>query len=239
MAALLHDVIWGQSLPELFRMGGPVMWPILVCSVLALAIIAERCLVFLFIGRVPRRLATKAAEHVAHGRASEARALLGRSRHPAARVFERQVELAGRSGAPREEILQREGGLLIERLEARLSPLQLIAQIAPLLGLLGTVSGLVESFWDLEQISGPVEPSDLAAGIWAALLTTVFGLVVGIPASAAAHLLSDRVSGFARHLGFGVTQLEEAALRASEAGAAPAAGNAPTSEPTTARLAAN
>ncbi|MEO0662513.1 MAG: MotA/TolQ/ExbB proton channel family protein, partial [Planctomycetota bacterium] len=81
--------------------------------------------------------------------------------------------------------------------------------------------------------------SDLAAGIWAALLTTVFGLVVGIPASAAAHLLSDRVSGFARHLGFGVTQLEEAALRASEAGAAPAAGNAPTSEPTTARLAAN
>lgn len=214
MALLVHDAIWGQSAGDLFRMGGPVMWPILACSIIALAILLERCLVFLFIGRVPKRLAGRAAALVQAGRAGEARALLQRSRHPAARVFERQVELAGRAGAPREAILQREGGLLIERLESRLSPLQLIAQIAPLLGLLGTVSGLVESFWNLEQISGPVEPSDLAAGIWAALLTTVFGLVVGIPASAAAHLLSDRVSAFARHLGFGVTQLEEAAVSA-------------------------
>ncbi len=130
-----------------------------------------------------------------------------------ARVIRTQVDLAARPTEERAQLVQREGGLLLERLEARLSPLLLVAQAAPLLGLLGTVSGLVGSFWKLEQISGPVQPSDLAAGIWAALLTTVFGLIVGIPASAGWHLLQDRADGFARHMGFAVTEVEDGIAR--------------------------
>ncbi len=225
--------MWGHSLEDLFLMGGPVMWPLLACSVLATAIIFERLLIFARFGRVPRKLAAAVAGAVAEGRDDEARAALQKSSHPMARVFRVQTDMVDRPVDERVPLVQREGGLLLERLEARLSPLLLIAQAAPLLGLLGTVSGLVGSFWKLEQISGPVEPSDLAAGIWAALLTTVFGLVVGIPASAAWHLLQDRADGFARHMGFAVTEIEEGIARRPKSSGPATSGPmpAPVSEP--------
>ncbi|MEM6572293.1 MAG: MotA/TolQ/ExbB proton channel family protein, partial [Planctomycetota bacterium] len=144
-----------------------------------------------------------------------ARARTGESRDLSAAVLRTQLDLADADEDVRREAVQREGGLAIERLERRLSPLALVAQISPLLGLLGTVSGLVASFWQLEQASGPVQPSDLAAGIWAALLTTVFGLIVGIPASAASHLFQDRVDAFARRLGFTITRVEGALWHAA------------------------
>lgn len=206
----LHEMIWGHSPTDLFQMGGPVMWPLLACSVLAIAIILERAMVFMRVRAVPKRLAEKTAAAYAAGNIAEARAVLRGSRHPVARVLERQIDLASQDRTLRADSVSRDGGELLERLEARLSPLLLVSQIAPLLGLLGTVSGLVGSFWKLEQISGPVEPSDLAAGIWAALLTTVFGLMVAIPAAAAWHLLQDRADAVARHMGFAVTRLEEA-----------------------------
>lgn len=206
----VHEFIWGRSPEDLFQMGGPVMWPLLIGSVLAIAIVVERLIVFASVGAVPQKLGARAAEALEAGDETGARQLLEGKRHPAAKVLARQLKLKDRPRDERAQIIQREGGLVIERLEKRLSPLLLIAQSAPLLGLLGTVSGLVSSFWKLEQINGPVEPSDLAAGIWAALLTTVFGLVVGIPASVGWHLLQDRADAFARHLGFAVTRLEEA-----------------------------
>lgn len=209
----VHEFIWGHSIEDLFLMGGAVMWPLLACSVLATAIIFERLLVFARFGRVPRKLAASVAGAMAQGNAAEASAALQKSGHPMAQVLRVQVDMADRPIEERTPLVQREGGLLLERLEARLSPLLLVAQAAPLLGLLGTVSGLVGSFWKLEQLSGPVQPSDLAAGIWAALLTTVFGLIVGIPASAAWHLLQDRADGFARHMGFAVTEVEEGIAR--------------------------
>lgn len=209
----VHEFIWGHSIEDLFLMGGPVMWPLLACSVLAVAIIFERLLIFARFGRVPRKLASTVAAAMAHGDRAGASAALQKSNHPMARVIRTQVDLADRPTEERTQLVRREGGLLLERLEARLSPLLLVAQAAPLLGLLGTVSGLVGSFWKLEQLNGPVQPSDLAAGIWAALLTTVFGLIVGIPASAAWHLLQDRADGFARHMGFAVTEIEDGISR--------------------------
>ncbi|QDV10146.1 Biopolymer transport protein ExbB [Planctomycetes bacterium Poly30] len=209
----VHEFIWGHSIEDLFLMGGAVMWPLLLCSVIATAIIFERLLVFARFGRVPRKLAATVADAMALRMPGEAAAAIQKSGHPMAEVLRVQVGLADRPIDERTPLVQREGGLLLERLEARLSPLLLVAQAAPLLGLLGTVSGLVGSFWKLEQLNGPVQPSDLAAGIWAALLTTVFGLIVGIPASAAWHLLQDRADGFARHMGFAVTEVEEGIAR--------------------------
>ncbi|MEM8710151.1 MAG: MotA/TolQ/ExbB proton channel family protein [Planctomycetota bacterium] len=224
----VHELIWGHSIQDLFQMGGPVMLPLLICSVLAVAIIFERLVLFGRIGGVPKKMVRRVADAVREGRDGEAEAILTKAKHPVAKVLHTQLANRARPAEQRAQLVQREGGLLIERLEARLSPLLLIAQAAPLLGLLGTVSGLVGSFWKLEQINGPVEPSDLASGIWAALLTTVFGLVVGIPASAAWHLLQDRADGFARHLGFAVTDLEEGITRPASPPAAPAAAEEET-----------
>ncbi|MEZ6015296.1 MAG: MotA/TolQ/ExbB proton channel family protein [Planctomycetota bacterium] len=209
----IQDFVRAYDVKELFLKGGPVMWPLLACSVLATAIILERVLVYSRMGRVPRALATSLAAALARGARGEARSAAERSGHPMAGVFKLQVDLADRSKEERVALVQREGGLVLERLEARLSPLLLVAQVAPLLGLLGTVTGLVSSFRSMEQVSGPVQPSDLAAGIWAALLTTVFGLCVGIPASAAWHLLQDRADAFARHMGFAATEIEDGLAR--------------------------
>ena len=208
-------MIWGHTLLELFAMGGPVMWPLLLCSVVALAIVVERAIV---IGRV-RGMEAELVEDVAGrlgrgDRAGAAARCNGRS-HPVAALARAFVSYVDVSREVREEVLQREGGLQLEALETRLSPLRLVAQVAPVLGLLGTVVGLVGAFWQLEQATGPVEPKDLAAGIWSALLTTVFGLSIAIPASAAHHLLQDRVDAIGRGMAFAVARLDEARESAS------------------------
>jgi biopolymer transport protein ExbB len=75
--------------------------------------------------------------------------------------------------------------------------------VAPLLGLLGTVTGLVRCFQVIQEKAttvNPISPGDLAGGIWEALLTTVFGLVVAIPAYAAYNILAHRINGFVSRL---------------------------------------
>jgi biopolymer transport protein ExbB len=79
------------------------------------------------------------------------------------------------------------------RLEARLASLAVISQVSPLIGLLGTVMGMVRAFLAVQQSGGEVDPSSLAGGIWEALLTTVFGLCVAIPAYLAWHGLEHLV----------------------------------------------
>ncbi|MGH2568208.1 MAG: MotA/TolQ/ExbB proton channel family protein, partial [Bacteroidota bacterium] len=81
----------------------------------------------------------------------------------------------------------------VYHLERGLGILASIAGIAPLLGFLGTVTGMIGAFRTIEQLSGVVNPSDLAGGIWEALLTTAFGLIVGIPAYAFYNFFVSRV----------------------------------------------
>jgi biopolymer transport protein ExbB len=87
----------------------------------------------------------------------------------------------------------------VPRLERNLPVLATVAHVAPLLGLLGTVTGLVQAFQVIESkatVLNPVNPGDLAGGIWEALLTTVFGLCVAIPTYVAYNYLVSRVDGF-------------------------------------------
>ncbi len=84
--------------------------------------------------------------------------------------------------------------------ERGLTTLSVIAQSAPLFGLLGTITGLVSVFSTIESLGGQVTPSDLAGGIWEALLTTVFGLVVGIPTLIAHNYFVSRLTHYERDL---------------------------------------
>ncbi len=95
----------------------------------------------------------------------------------------------------------------VPRLERRLGILSTIAHISPLLGLLGTVTGMVRSFQVIQEKAtslNPVSPADLAGGIWEALITTVAGLVVAIPALVAYNYLVSVVDNF-------VTEMESSA----------------------------
>ena len=115
------------------------------------------------------------------------------------------------------EILGREASRQVTRLERDMNWLATIASIATLLGLLGTVTGLVTAFHQIEVHGGQAQPGDLAAGIWEALITTVFGLVIAIPSMAAYQLLSHWAGAVALQMEWIVAYLEEWLHAASEA----------------------
>jgi biopolymer transport protein ExbB len=114
---------------------------------------------------------------------------------------------------PRQEIREaiEDAGLHeIPRLEKNVAVLATIAHIAPLLGLLGTVTGMVRCFQTIQEKSTtlhPVSPGDLAGGIWEALITTVAGLTVGIPTLVAYNYFVNRVNGFVLDMESSATDL--------------------------------
>ena len=181
-------------LTKLLNSGGTVMYVLAVLSVLALAIVLNKLWDFLRAG-LWRRSATRDA--LAHWQARRDEAALTRlekGRDPVADVL--RVAMAGRmdetvaDDAVREEIARR-GAAWLESLRGGLRPLELIGTLAPLLGLLGTVIGMIDAFRELEAAGSQVDPSVLSGGIWVALLTTAAGLSVAIPA-VAAHTMLER-----------------------------------------------
>ncbi|MCB1071292.1 MAG: MotA/TolQ/ExbB proton channel family protein [Kiritimatiellae bacterium] len=174
-----------ETLSDWIQRGGWVMSPILLCSLLVVAISLERLLV----------LGLWEWGFTARVRRVRARLLSGtpvdwevRALPPSLRPVMLAVrENWSRSRARLEEAMLFAAHGVKRRLEAHLTTLSVISQVAPLLGLLGTVLGMVRAFLAVQQGGGEVNPSALAGGIWEALLTTVFGLVVAIPAYLAWH----------------------------------------------------
>lgn len=201
--------MWQNTMLDLFEKGGPVMWPLLAGSIMGLAIILERGVFF-----VRRRLPVRRFEQVVlgllrEGRMADALTLAARSRHPVALITSVYLENLHAPDALRQDILKREGSRFMEAVESNLRGLSLIAHLSPLLGLLGTVTGLVAAFAVIEQMEGMAQPGQLAAGIWESLLTTVCGLLIALPCLAAFHLFEQKADRYARHMQFMVSELNE------------------------------
>ena len=94
----------------------------------------------------------------------------------------------------REAEISRIISIEIRNLEYYLGGLEVVASISPLLGLFGTVLGMIKAFLNLEKAGSQIDPALLAGGIWEALLTTAFGLAIAIPALAAYHLFENKIS---------------------------------------------
>ena len=202
-----------ENLPfhDIFLRGGIVMWPLLFCSVLGAAVILDRTVFFLRLRTTSlRRLQDRVVGDLRRGDAEAALRAARSSDHPVARVASSYLENLDRPPDLRTEIVRREGSLQLERVEKRLRVLAAISHLAPLLGLLGTVLGMVLAFAKIEGLQGAMKPADLAGGIWQALLTTVFGLVVAIPCMAAYHGFEGLADKIARRMQFIVTSLDEA-----------------------------
>lgn len=185
--------MWGQNLRDLFLRGGPVMWPLLACSVLAVALILERTVILLWHASRFESLVEWLRRMVQGGQTQEARERLSRSRSPVARVAAAYLTHLSRSPAIREDVVSREASRQVAFMERRLSWLGLLAQVAPLLGLLGTVIGLMTMFHQMELKGAQVQTADLAVGIWQKLLNTAFGMLIAIPCLFAYYWLDGRV----------------------------------------------
>lgn len=205
----------GKSAWELFQLGGIFMWPLLALSVLALAVALDRLIAFIGSWESFDRFIRAIRPAAVNGDWAEVQRI-ARGGRPMQWMTRLYIMYRSLPTAARDEILKREGSLLLERLERRLRWLGIVGQLAPMLGLAGTVLGLVEAFAQVEQQGGTVEPSHLAAGIWQALITTVAGLAIAIPALMAFHWFQGHVDAVAARLGQLVSYLDEWSGRISD-----------------------
>lgn len=175
---------------DIIDAGGPVVIVLAVLSVLSLAIIAYKLIQFMGVLSGQKRINAALTQVQARDNQTALSALKRRS--PAERVLAYAIT-ATQNRMPQPLLaaeLERRGNAEVELLNRFIRILEVIALISPLLGLLGTVLGMIQSFQELEMAEGAANASVLAGGIWQALLTTAVGLVVAIPAAVAASLLS-------------------------------------------------
>lgn len=202
------DTIW-TGLSRFVELGGPVVALLLLLSVFALAIILIKLWQLAALrrgGRAKIDAAIKlwlARDHdAALDAARDANGpLAGVVGHTMAATLQRRDE-----AHVREETEQRAGVVLAD-LRSYLRALEAVAQVAPLLGLFGTVIGMIEAFRALQAAGTQVNPADLAGGIWVALLTTAVGLAIAMPVSLVLHWLEGRIERVRRLLEGWVTQV--------------------------------
>jgi biopolymer transport protein ExbB len=171
---------------ELLARGGPALWAIAALSVVALATMLWKLWQLALAGAWSRGEAERAVACWRAGRPQEAHAVLAGARPVACRVVAAALAAAETlpEAAAREETARVAKRVLAEA-RAGLRTLELVALIAPLLGLLGTVLGMIAAFRALEAAGAAADPGVLAGGIWEALLTTAAGMAVAVPAAVA------------------------------------------------------
>ena len=194
---------------DLLALGGPVSAILVAMSVLALTIVLVKLWQFHVVRIGSFRPAREALGLYRAGQEQEALVLTGSSPNPAAEALARALRGQRRrlpEEAVREEVA-RFGHDVLESLRSGFRPLEVIASLAPLLGLFGTVLGMIEAFREMEQAGHQVNPAVLSGGIWEALLTTALGLGVAIPVVAALGWLERRVDRLAHEMGSIVTRI--------------------------------
>ena len=179
---------------DYMQKGGPLMWLLLFCSVLTGALFLERALFFHQVSVRVGEFLGGLANLIRHQRWAEAQMECATSSTPVTRVLHAAVI---RHSASREElkaIVQEAGQLEVPRLERRLAMLAAIGLIAPLVGLLGTVIGMIEVLGNISSQSGFATSADISGGIYQSLLTTAAGLAVAIPSALGYAYLSAQVN---------------------------------------------
>lgn len=191
--------MWGIGMWDFMVKGGPIMWPILICSVLAFGILIERLISLRREQIDTQSFMDQISKSIKRNKVMEALDLCDKTEGPIANILKAGILKHDRPRSEVREAIEDAAIHEVPRLEKNLPVLATLAHIAPLLGLLGTVTGMVNAFQVIEtkaSAMNPVNPGDLAGGIWEALLTMVFGLCVAIPTYVAYNYLVSRVDGF-------------------------------------------
>lgn len=194
---------------NLIQAGGLIVVILLLMSVLATTVILLKLWQFARAGVSERKIARKGIDLLKAGQSKEALFLVRQAKGAVPQALARAIRGTERGLAEskvREEVL-RYGGNVLEELRSGFRILEVIATLAPLLGLLGTVIGMIEAFQALEAAGNQVNPALLSGGIWQALLTTAVGLSVAIPVVAALNWLERRVERLAHEFDDVVTQV--------------------------------
>ena len=194
---------------EIVQAGGWLMWPIIACSVVAVGIVLERLWTLQEKRVLPPSIANRVRELAEHNQLDVTQLQQLHQSSPFGQVLAAGLAYRHASRDVLKEVIEDTGRHVVHDLERYLSSLGTIAAISPLLGLLGTVSGMIRSFTAITT-EGVGNPTVLAGGISEALVTTAAGLIVAIPALIAYRYLRSRVNGL-------VIKIEKESMRFIEA----------------------
>lgn len=184
---------------ETFNRGGAIMWVLLAASAVGLTFVLERAASLRASRHLPEGLVGLVERKLSEGGVDVARLELKGRGEALARVLD---GLLARRDATREEmerVLEDEAGRVLWDLRKNVRPVGIIASLAPLLGLLGTVFGLIQAFEKAAEL-GMDDPKNFAEGIYVALYTTAFGLTVAIPMLLAYHFLRGQADVIMRQV---------------------------------------
>jgi biopolymer transport protein ExbB len=185
---------------EFLAKGGVLVGPILLCSVVALALFLER---LVRLGRVKIRgngLVSSISSHLKNGEDQQAYAVASQDPSPMGRILTQAMEVKDQDRETLEAVLVHATEAEARDLGRYLQALATIGNITPLLGLLGTVLGMIKAFMVIQQMGGKVNAAVLAGGIWEAMLTTALGLAVALPTMVAHSYLTARVDRYETQL---------------------------------------
>lgn len=181
------------SVFDLAIQGGFIMIPIFLLSIIAIYFFVERLMIINKANQSPEQFMNRVKESVLKGDINGARFLCAQQDSPVSRMIQKGLSRIGSPLKNIEASIENVGKLEIFKLEKNLSVIATVAGVAPMLGFLGTVIGMVEAFIAIAQEEGSVSPKLLSSGIYTAMITTVAGLMVGIMAYLAYNFLVTRV----------------------------------------------
>lgn len=195
-------------LPDMITKGGWLMAPILLCSVIALGVFLERLFKLRGARVLPFQLKQSVGDLIGRQKYAEAARLCQAHPSALARIYHAGLKSAGQTRQAIKEVVEEVGRREAADLERHLSVLATVASITPLLGLLGTVSGMIKTF-NLISEYGISNPGTMASGISEALITTAAGLSVAIPTLVAYRFVSSKADSL-------IQALEEHSIRLVE-----------------------
>ena len=182
-----------MSLWDLFQAGGWLMWVLLGLGGFVVFIFTERFISIRKATQLDMNFMNRIRDYISDGRIDAALDACRRTDTPIARMIEKGIERIGRPMSDVQTAIENAANLEVAKLEKGLPYLSMISGGAPMIGFLGTVIGMVQAFMAMEGAGGVVDMSVLAGGMYIAMLTTVAGLIVGIPAYFGYNYLVARI----------------------------------------------
>ncbi|MBQ4853949.1 MotA/TolQ/ExbB proton channel family protein [Rhodanobacter sp. B2A1Ga4] len=195
MRASCRVARWGRKVLEILLAGGWALAPILICSAIALAIVLERCWTLRRKSVLPPGLGDEVRQWARSGQLDPKHVEALANGSPLGELLAAALTVRRQSREIIKERIEDTGRHVVHRMERYLNTLGTIALIGPLLGLFGTVIGLIRMFMDV-MAGGIGDPAKMAGGIGEALICTAAGLTVAIPAYVLHRYFRSRVTGY-------------------------------------------
>jgi len=193
IAANVNNTISKADTPfKLLTMGGWLMIPLFGLLLIAIFFFTERLIAIRKAGSLDQNFMNHIRDHIVNGNVSAARSFAKNTNNPVARIIDKGIQRIGKPIDIIEDSMENVGKLELYNLEKNLSVLSLVYGIAPMLGFLGTIIGMLQLFYNINS-TGEFTPASIAGGIYTKMITSAAGLIIGLLAYVAYNFLNTQV----------------------------------------------